>query len=559
MLFNSIFGRNRKQKSRNKTRAANKLNFESLETRNLLASVSFNAGVVTVAGNNNANEGSFVQIDASTYRATLEGVDSRDYAVGTVNEVVFIGFGGNDTFTNYTSVDSQLLGHGGNDTLTGGSGSDRIVGGHGNDTILGNEGDDILHGIFGNDTIRGGEGNDRLFGSAGVNFLYGDNGNDVVFGGDDVDTIFGGDGYDQIFGLGGNDFLHAGDGGIPGTGNIDLVLGLGGDDTITGGSGLNVLYGSSGDDTITGGSGENRLHGQNGADVLTGGPLADYIAGQNGDDVISALGGNDFILPGFGDDIVDSGQGSDFVAVNFNFADYTLTSNGSGLNVSHVSDGFMDISNTEFLRYADGDRAAESPIIQRVTIQPIVVANSDGSNRAEFFGNTAHEADIKQKIDDIFFQAGIDIEWNNERNWNNTFANVGNGGQRNENDLFAITANGDSAGVGHNNSRVLDVYFVEVTPGFGETTENEANGLAFVDTNGITMHVGDNLVSFDAGRAVIASVVSHEIAHNLGLSHLVRPSDTNNLLYSGILPSTGDDLNASQIQTILDSQFSVPV
>ena len=91
------------------------------------------------------------------------------------------------------------------------------------------------------------------------------------------------------------------------------------------------------------------------------------------------------------------------------------------------------------------------------------------------------------------------------------------------------------------------MYFVEIAAGFADTTENTANGLAYVNDNGITMHVGDNLPSFLGGRDVVARVVAHEIGHNLGLDHV---SDTNNLM------NDGSDLNVSQITTIVNSSFT---
>ena len=185
-----------------------------------------------------------------------------------------------------------------------------------------------------------------------------------------------------------------------------------------------------------------------------------------------------------------------------------------------------------------------------MTIQPILVSNDNGSNSAEFFGSSTQESEIKQLIDGIYLQAGIDVRWLAETRWNNTFANVGNGGTRPGWHLDAVTSDGESAGVASSNPRVINMYFVEVSAGFGDTGENYANGLAFVDFNGITMHVGDRMVSSEGRRGVVAKVAAHEIAHNLGLDHVSDPSN---------LMAEGQGLVAEQVFRIRNSFFAVPV
>ncbi len=532
--------------------------FQRLESKNLLAGIFFDAasGEVTVAGDSTANVGSFVQINPSQYRATLSGSGQMDFAVNEVSKIVFIGYGGDDTFTNATGVEGLLLGHDGDDLLVGGSGTDRINGGSGNDQISGRAGADRLNGGSGDDTIYGGGGDDFVSAGSGVNTVNGDGGADLIFGGDDVDTIDGGHGIDQIFALGGDDILFSGEGGVfgtKGTSQADLILGGAGNDTITGLGGLNVFYGGSGNDTLIGSStGQNRMHGQGGQDDLTGGAYSDYLAGNNGDDVIKGLGGVDYILPGAGNDDVHGGGGNDKVVLKGNFVDFQVTGTGSSLTVTdtRLIEGMDSVVAAETFRFNDGDRPAESGIVEVVTVQPIIVSNSNGTNTAEFFGNSAQETQIKQLIDDIYYQAGIDVDWLTPTTWNNTFANVGNNGNRPGSDLDQVVNQGDSAGVGNSNPLVIDLYFVEIAAGFGNTSENTANGLAFVDANGITAHVGDALPTFALGRDVVAEVIAHEIAHNLGLEHV---HDTNNLM------DEGDELNASQIATILASDFTIPV
>ena len=530
----------------------NSLSFQLLETRNLLAGIYFSFGEVTIAGDASSNIGSFIDFDSETYRARLDGFADQDFTKVSVSKVIFIGFDGDDQFTNETAVESLMLGNDGNDILTGGPGIDVVNGGNDADTIFGEAGADRLLGGHGVDEIHGGGGADRIFGGDGENRLYGDDDADLIFGGADIDTIFGGNGADQIFPLGGDDVVDLGDGGLPGAtdpADADLVLGGLGNDVFTGGLGLNIFYGGDGDDQFTSGDGENRMHGQNGNDSLISGASNDYLAGQIGDDIISGGGGNDYIIPGFGDDIVDAGGGNDFVVFGFAFNRFNITISGSDLVIDDTVDveGTDLAGGTENFRFTDGDRVAQADVIERVTINPIIVSNSDGSNTAELFGTATQEAEIKRLIDEIYLQAQVDVEWLAPQTYNNTFANIGNGGTRPNSDLTTVVNAGDSAGIGNSSSLIIDMYFVEIAAGFADTTENTANGLAYVNDNGITMHVGDNLPSFLGGRDVVARVVAHEIGHNLGLDHI---SDTNNLM------NDGSDLTVSQITTIVNSSFT---
>ena len=69
---------------------------------------------------------------------------------------------------------------------------------------------------------------------------------------------------------------------------------------------------------------------------------------------------------------------------------------------------------------------------------------------------------------------------------------------------------------------------------------NSAAGLAFVGGNGITAYVGSNLLTFQSGLEAIASVIAHEIGHNLGLPHIV---EAENLMQAGGSPNEGERLN----------------
>ena len=539
--------------------------YEALESRRVLASIFLDtsSGELFISGGGGNDEGALVA-SGDQVEASITGAESQTFDADEVISVTFIGNNGNDTLTNFTDIPSEFFGGSGDDTLTGGSNDDFINGGSGADVIFGGSGNDRLIGAFGNDEIHGGDGNDNIFGSGDLNTIFGDAGNDVIFGGDQVDTIFGGDGIDQIYGLDGDDILDSGDGGVAGTGGIDqadLILGLGGNDTITGGNGLNVLWGGDGNDIITGGnSAENRLHGQAGNDTLTGGDGFDFIRGIEGENTINGGAGGDFIIAGLGDEGFDGGAGDDTIRFSGTYSSYRINENTADvLTVRDLRDSFNqgdnDTQSVENFQFTDDNRAAAISSVAQLVVRPIVVSNNNGSNTAAFFGDAETQVQIEALIDDIFAQANVDVVWQNAVAYNNTFANTGNtSGTRPTSDLEPIVDGGDARGIGSANANVIDAYFVQKAPGFGSVGDNTANGLAFVSSSGTAIHVGDNLLGFEAGLEVIAGVVAHELGHNLGLFHVESAS---NLLNSGATPSNGNYfLTSGQINTILSSSLT---
>jgi hypothetical protein len=199
---------------------------------------------------------------------------------------------------------------------------------------------------------------------------------------------------------------------------------------------------------------------------------------------------------------------------------------------------------------------AAQPITQQVTMQPIVVSDDNGSNTATYFGTPTQQAAIFALIDQIWAQAGINIEWLAPNFYNNTFANIGSATgvvARPTGDLSTIVANGNAAGVGNPNPLVIDIYFVRASAGFEVLSLNQVAGLAFVGGNGITAYVGSNLLGFQLGLEAIASVIAHEIGHNLGLPHIV---EVENLMQAS---GSGERLNAAQILTSLNSNLSTAI
>ena len=93
---------------------------------------------------------------------------------------------------------------------TVGAAAEPIAGGLGDDQIMGSRGDDILRGdlnqrdpggsVGGDDTIWGQAGDDRIGGKGGDDILFGGEGNDAIWGDDGDDILRGGLGHDSLTG-----------------------------------------------------------------------------------------------------------------------------------------------------------------------------------------------------------------------------------------------------------------------------------------------------------------------------------------------------------------------
>jgi Ca2+-binding RTX toxin-like protein len=120
---------------------------------------------------------------------------------------------------------------GGNDTVTGGLGDDRLWGGTGVDWLSGGAGNDALIDLYGSGTLFGDADNDLLVGGFGDLDASGGSGSDTLIGGVGNDTLTGGDDADSLRGDPVNSFFH-------------------GDDRLTGGAGNDLLEGGGGADTF---------------------------------------------------------------------------------------------------------------------------------------------------------------------------------------------------------------------------------------------------------------------------------------------------------------------
>lgn len=260
-----------------------------------------------------------------------------------------IGDVGNDTLRG-GSADEIFRGMGGDDSIDGGDGVDRVdyrraTGSVEVDLVAGTssgDGNDILAGI---EDVRGSGFGDVLKGDAGANVLEGLEGGDDLEGGAGADQLDGGDGDDAaVYANAGAGVVvdlaagtaEDGEGGLDTLTSIESVMGSHHGDVIAGNEGNNEFLGLGGDDLISGGDGRDAVYfegaatgvqvdldagtasdGLGGNDSLDsiedahGTALGDQLAGSGAANLLEGLGGND-LLQGFGGaDTLQGGDGND--------------------------------------------------------------------------------------------------------------------------------------------------------------------------------------------------------------------------------------------------------
>jgi Ca2+-binding RTX toxin-like protein len=282
--------------------------------------------------------------------------------VANTTLIQIFGKEGNDQLaldeTNGALPKAQLLGEGGNDTLTGGSGADVLNGGTGSDILLGKGGADNLLGGDDSDTVTGGDGDDIVqLGAGNDRFIWNP--------GDDTDIVEGNDGTDTVEVNGGNGaetFTTTANGTRvrfdrlePAPFSIDigtcenLVLNAnGGNDSFSATGNLATLI----QITVDGGAGDDTIMGSNGADLLLGGDNNDFIDGNQGNDTIFLGAGDDTFQwdPGDGSDTVEGQAGADTLFFNgSNIAEiFDLSANGSRVRFTrNVGTIVMDLDGME--------------------------------------------------------------------------------------------------------------------------------------------------------------------------------------------------------------------
>ena len=242
----------------------------------------------------------------------------------------------------------------GNDTITGGDGTNVILGDSGAIYAAASDAnrfgalpitigmvETTAPGIGGNDTIAVGTGSAIVMGGTGA---------DSIFTSSSTSFVFGDDGYISWVGTELNPDGLSWPGANTDPTNIDVVAsttpGDGGDDTITIGSGKSIVVGGMGNDRITGGSDTNVILGDSGmilsasADTnrfgdlpMTIGLVETTAPGIGGNDVITTLDGNDIVLGGTGADSITTGAGTSFVFGDDGYISWVATE----LNPDNVS------------------------------------------------------------------------------------------------------------------------------------------------------------------------------------------------------------------------------
>jgi Ca2+-binding RTX toxin-like protein len=306
-----------------------------------------------------------------------QGNDTIDGGDGTDNVVIDLLPGQNFTFTGnqtvttadgsdtYTNVETAyLFGSTGNETITGGSGGDRLFGQDGNDTLNGAGGSDEVHGGNGDDLEQGGDGNDYIYGDAGNDILLSGAGNDQLYGGDGDDSLEYkyGEGTDFLEGGAGSDTLYFNArstsaallfdfnaGSLSGTSwqNVERLVYYGSDgaDNVTGGAGNDDIQTYLGNDVVHAGDGNDSVHGNDGNDQIYGEAGNDSLVGEAGDDQLDGGAGNDFLLGGYGNDVDNGGSGDDQIYIQWDGGSDTVDG-GSGTDLLIVDNLFNPAATT---------------------------------------------------------------------------------------------------------------------------------------------------------------------------------------------------------------------
>lgn len=246
------------------------------------------------------------------------------------------------------------------------SGNDSITGGPGTNTLVGSAGDDVIALNGTADYLSLGTGHDTVYGSSGADTIIADTGNAIINANNGTDLILLGDGDNEVYGDSKTDLASAiasAGSGSASNKTGDLIAVLDGNNTIVADSGNDLITAGTGNDIIVMGPGSDTFVGgievvgaatdwsttitppqgsqgyqvelnnvdlyyedynnpfpqpYNGTVVIgdtseTYGPANDTVFGGSGNDLINLGNGNNYVDAGSGNDTILGGMGHDTI------------------------------------------------------------------------------------------------------------------------------------------------------------------------------------------------------------------------------------------------------
>lgn len=364
-------------------------------------------------GTDQINGGSGWDIIRATEENTVIGISS----LNSIEVLDSSGFqnisvqatAGNDTldFTN-VSVNGTVVIHGGDgdDTLIGSASSDDFAGDNGNDVLIGGNGFNTFHyagTATGFDTITGGTGYDRIVADADNTVITLDSlsGIEEISTGGYSNVVIQGSSGDNTFDV--QNLLM--------NGTMTILAG-GGADTINSGGTDDTIFGEDGDDFIRGGGGADILNGGNGVDTLSysgnGGPVnvnlatnavsggdatGDIISGfenviaSDSDDVITGSTAANVITGGAGNDTMSGGDGNDTFLIGVNSGTDAITGGNGTDTIRFTEDNaILALSSVSTVEIIDASMAYNAQIAGTDTANTLNFSAMTLTNIAGLYG-----------------------------------------------------------------------------------------------------------------------------------------------------------------------------
>ncbi|WP_135507426.1 calcium-binding protein [Roseovarius aestuariivivens] len=303
-----------------------------------------------------------IGINLATGQIANDGFGNAETIGGTGSLWEVQGSGFNDTFTG-SAADESYRYWGGNNTLNGGPGFDRLRYDRGTvESVVINAQTGVVNGVLsaggtftdgisGFEWLRGSNGNDSIAGDSANNLLQGRNGNDTLAGGGGNDTLDGGGGSDlHIIQTGATQI----NGFTTGLDQIEVQIAGLGETAVN--TALNNASNVAGGAQVNFGSGNTVFFaGLTATDVaaLATGTPANVVPGTDGDDFLNGSPGDDLIVTGdatpngdfvngtTGNDTIDMGGIGDsgFVTLNYSAFDGVSVSVNGSANTGSIQKG----------------------------------------------------------------------------------------------------------------------------------------------------------------------------------------------------------------------------